>query len=335
MKSTGGKIAFVLFSVALLVYVLKDMALGDLAEQFQKASYGWTLPVAFTLLLMYACRALRWRLVLETLGYRPTLLRTLIALMAGNLTSLVVPGAGELTRCGTLTRTDGIPLAEGIGSVVAERIVDLLALLLLILLTFSLEYARLQTYLYSVIKPRLADLATSGVLWIGLGFFFLTALLIYRTAQTQRANGFVQRVRRLAKGLWTGLLSIRRLKQVPLFIGLTILIYFLAFAATYLAFFAMPQADLLNPRIALTIFTLSTMGGLAVPTQGGLGTYHALARWVLMIYGFGGAEGTVIATFLHAILTGLNGLWSLVGFLAVPFLMNHRRETISENRPVV
>ena len=329
MKSTGGKIAFVVLSLALLIYVLRDMALAELTQQFRRASYGWILPVAFTLLLMYACRALRWQLVLAALGYRPTLLRTLIALMAGNLTSLVIPGAGELTRCGTLTRTDGVPLAQGIGSVVAERMVDLLALLALILLTFSLEYNRLRAYFYPMLTQRLTGLVSSGIVWLGLAGLFLTAVSLYWVSRQGKNRGVALVLSQLAQGLWTGLLSIRRVKQIPLFIGLTIAIYFLAFAATYLAFFTMPQAHLLKPQVALTIFTLSTMGGLAVPTQGGLGTYHALARWVLIMYGFGGAEGTVVATFLHAILTGLNVLWSLIGFLAVPFLAPDRRKTIS------
>jgi uncharacterized membrane protein YbhN (UPF0104 family) len=96
-------------AIGLLWYVLKDVPLNQLAEQFQRADYGWLSLVALLIGLYVVVRAARWRLTLQVIGFSPSLFRTTIALLAGSLAGMIVPGAGDLTRCSTLQRTDGVP----------------------------------------------------------------------------------------------------------------------------------------------------------------------------------------------------------------------------------
>lgn len=317
----------ILLAIGLLWYVLKDVPVAALAAQFRQVSYGWLAVVGVFVGLFHLVRAARWQLTLQALGYRPSLFHTTVALLAGTLASMIIPGAGELTRCGTLQRTDGIPIAKGIGSVVAERVIDLLMLGVLVGLTFLFEFKRMGGYLTGLLSPLLTRIVpneNSGlVLLITLligGTLLSVVYWLFQRVMVQQ-HPFIRRVTAIGRDIGKGFMGIRQLKRPGLFTGLTLLSYGLAFLTTYVLFFAFYQTLTLPPTAALTILTVSSLGGLAVPTQGGLGTYHFLVSRVLMLYGLPETESVVIATFLHAVGFVLNLLLSSVSFLVLPTLI--------------
>lgn len=316
-------------AIALLWYVLKDIPVSELAAQFGRANYGWLAVAAGLQGLYYLARAARWQLTLQALGHRPSLFRTTVALLAGTLASMIVPGAGELTRCGTLQRTDGVPLAQGVGSVVAERVIDLLMLALLIGLTLLLEFDRVGQYITGLLAPlqaRFTALGQSSLLLIFLaGLLALVGLLYWlATRAVVRQHRLVVRLFGIGRSVGQGFMGIRQLRQPGLFVVLTLLTNVLMFLITYTLFFASAQTNALPPSAALTILTVSSLGGLAVPTQGGIGTYHFLVSRVLMLYGMTVTDGVVVATFLHAVQTGFSLILSSLSFLIVPFLLRQR-----------
>ncbi|WP_234736133.1 lysylphosphatidylglycerol synthase transmembrane domain-containing protein [Tellurirhabdus bombi] len=321
MKTFLKRAGFMVLSGGLLAYVLRNIALADLKAQFQLASYGWLALVGAILLAIHIIRALRWQLVLRQMGYRPPLLHTTVAIMAGTFASALIPGAGEFTRCGTLTRTDGIPLSHSFGSVLAERIADLLVLLAAIALMLVLELPRFREYGLSRFTFTLAP-----VLY-GLGALFLLSLFFYVlwVAWLYKYQAPLQkRISNFFGQFKTGFLSVSQLPNPGWYVLTTLLIYALFWAATYVAFFALPSMQTLAPSAAFSILTLSSISGLAVPTQGSIGTYHLVAQWVLMTYGLSEVAGAVTATFLHAVLLGLNLFWSAIGFFILPFLPKQR-----------
>ena len=318
-------------AIGLLWYVLKDVPLARLADQFRRADYGWLTVVTLLIGVYMVVRAARWQLTLHAIGFRPSLFRATVALLAGLLASMIVPGAGELTRCGTLQRTDGIPLTQGIGSVVAERIVDLLILALTLLLTILLEFSRMRQYVAGV------TLAVPGPLVIGAGVCFLallSALLRWALRRpTVRNHPLLLKISRLIQGFGRGFLSIRQLPKPGLFVALTLLTQTLAWLITYSLLLATDETRSLPPTAALTILTVSSLGGLAIPTQGGIGTYHFFVSRALVLYGFTAAGGAVVATFLHAVGFGINLLLSSLSFLILPFLLRQRAKQLE--KPVV
>lgn len=329
----------ILLAVGLLWYVLKDVPLTELASQFSRANYRWLTVVGLVIGLYHLTRAARWQLTLQALGHRPSLFRTTIALLAGSLASMLIPGAGELTRCGTLQRTDGIPLTQSLGSVVAERVVDMVMLAVLIGLTFFFEFKRVGQYIIGLLAPLLTRVAPEGdsrLLFVGvLVVGFLLLALLYRLFQNQafQKHPFIIRVARIGREVGQGFMAIRQLERPGLFIGLTIAGHLMAFLTTYLLFFASAQTVNLPPTAALTILTVSSLGGLAVPTQGGIGTYHFFVSRALVLYGFTLPEGAVVATFLHAVGFGINLLLSSASFLIVPFLLRQRSKQLEKLVP--
>ena len=318
-------------AIGLLWYVLRDVPLTELANQFRRADYRWLALVGLLVGLYHLTRAARWQLTLQALGYRPSLFRTTVALLAGTLASMIVPGAGELTRCATLQRTDGIPMAQGLGSVVAERVIDLLLLAGLIGLTLLLEFDRVGQYIANLLAPVRARVASDGQ--SGLFLFSIALLgvgvvvgLFYWLVRKQaiRQHRLVIRLLGIGRGMKQGFMGISQLQRPVLFVTLTLLTEVLLLLITYVLFFASDQTKTLPPVAALTILTISSLGSLAAPTQGGLGTYHFLVSRVLMLYGMNETNGVVVATFLHAVQVGFSLLFSSLSFLIVPILIRQR-----------
>ncbi|QMW02387.1 lysylphosphatidylglycerol synthase transmembrane domain-containing protein [Spirosoma foliorum] len=332
VKGFFRRVVPIMLALGLLWYVLKDVPLTELASQFRQADSRWLLIAGLLIVIFHLIRAARWQLALQALGFYPSLFRTAIALLAGTLASMLVPGAGELTRCGTLQRTDGVPLAQGFGSVVAERIIDLLMLVVVIGLTVLLEFKRAGQYILGLLSPLVKRLTTSGqsttLLIVAFISFFTLLVLLYWLLRSAAfwQHRLVIRVVNIAHEVKRGFLSIQQLKRPGLFIMLTSISYGLIFLTTYTLFFALPQTRQLPPNAALTILTVSSLGGLAVPTQGGIGTYHFLVSRALVLYGMSLTDGVIVATFLHAIQTGFSLLLSSLSFLAIPILITNRQK---------
>lgn len=331
------KVVPIVVAVGLLWYVLKDVPIAELSAQFRQANYQWLFMAGVTIAIYHLVRASRWQLTLQAMDYTPSLFRTVIALLAGAMASMIIPGAGELTRCGTLQRTDNVPIAQGLGSVVAERVIDILMLFILIALTFFLEFKRVGQFLTNLLSPLLPDAYTSGsytLLLAGSAGIVLAGIaFIYWLVQNQayRQHPLVQRINGVLHNVAKGFMAIKKVKKPVLFVVLTITSYVVAFLTTYLLFFASSQTVSLPPSAALTILTVSSLGGIAVPTQGGIGTYHFLVSRVLMLYGMDETASVVMATFLHAAQTAFSLLFSSLSFLIVPILIKQKKNPANDS----
>lgn len=308
-----------LLALALLTYALKDISFRAIGAQFRQANYVLIGLVGAVTVLSYWLRGKRWQQPLRAMGYRPTVFRATVALQTGLIASMIVPGSGELTRCATLQRTDDVPVAQGIGSVVAERIIDLFMLVLVLMLTTLVEFSRMQAYIRD-----LALAVPNMYLVVALaGLLSLAGLVVWwlLTNRAVRSHPLLEKVTGVLKGFKQGFLAIRQLPNPGLFVVLTILNQVVAWLSNYLLLLAVSATQSLSPAAALTILAVSSLGGLAVPTQGGIGTYHLLVSRALVLYGFTSAEGAVVATFLHAVGFGINLLLSSASFLVLPLLI--------------
>jgi uncharacterized membrane protein YbhN (UPF0104 family) len=105
--------------ILLLIYALRNVSVSAIRQQFQLADYRWILLVGLLTVITFLVRGARSRQPLLALGYNPTTFRVTIALLAGTLAGMIIPGSGELTRCATLQRTDGVSFSQAVGAVLA------------------------------------------------------------------------------------------------------------------------------------------------------------------------------------------------------------------------
>jgi uncharacterized membrane protein YbhN (UPF0104 family) len=224
MKSALRYIISLGLAGGLIWFVFKDIDLADMLSRFAQADWRWIALSCFLLLCAHVTRAWRWGMLMEPLGYKPGLLNSSISVLTGYFANYIVPRMGEVTRCGTLYRLEKIPVNLSFGTVVAERIFDVIILLGLIGLNFILEFERLSSFFTDIFQSKIQNngsagsgpsalLIVAGVVFLGL---IVAAIVILRSDAIKNKllqNPIVQKIAGFLKGMLEGLLSVRKLKK--------------------------------------------------------------------------------------------------------------------------
>ncbi|MDP5139954.1 MAG: flippase-like domain-containing protein [Spirosomaceae bacterium] len=300
----------------LLWFVFKDVDIDALFATFSKADYRWVALSGALALVAHWSRAYRWKLMLQPIGYNPSAYKTMLAVLIGYVVNLVLPRAGELARCGSLQKLEGVPFEKSFGAVVAERLVDVLILLLLIGLNLLLEFDRISGFFFELIGDKFDNTALlAGIAFAGFSLILLAVFLFRKYKSKIEQLAFYQKVSSVVSGLWSGFTSIRNLKNPTAFIGHTVLIWVMYYSMTYALCFALPETASLSPLAGLTILVMGTIG-MAAPTIGGIGSYHFLVSKIVALYGINAQIGITLATFLHSMMGVLFVLiFGLIAFI--------------------
>lgn len=291
----------------LMWYVFKDMDIASMWAKFQHANHSWLILVTIFTIIAAWSRAYRWNMLLEPLGYRPSSFDSTVAVFTGYFANQLIPRAGEVTRCGTLNRLEKVPVNVGFGTVVAERVFDVVTLLFLIGLAFVLEFGRLSNFFMELFgeklglgqgsdSNRIALLGGLGV--VGIGFLGAVWWFYRKNAERLRQNSLFAKIEGFVLGLIDGLLSVRKLRNPWLFVFHTVLIWSMYLLSSYVCFFVLPESSHLTLLAGLTILIMSGLG-MSAPVQGGIGPYHILVSSALVLYGLSKEDGLALATYIH------------------------------------
>lgn len=307
----------------LLWYVFKDWDLEDLMKRFAQVNYSWVFLSVFLSIISHVIRAYRWNLLLHPLGYNTvTTYKTFLAVMIGYLANLIAPRAGEITRCGVLKRTDGVNMSASLGSVVAERIIDLLGLVVIIFFGLLLQFDRLSGFLKDFFQEKTESIQLSSttiqlltvsgvVIVIGLLALWLLRARIKRLPIYYKLRSF-------ANEMADGFTSVLKLQNKSGFWISTLLIWVFYYAMAYVVVFAMPSTSHLSMLAGLSILIMGGLG-MSAPVQGGFGTYHILVGSVLGLYGVMEKDGYFFATLIHTSQT-----FSILIFGSLSFILSLR-----------
>ena len=273
-----------------IYFVSKDINRDEFFAKQEDVNYSWVVITMIIGSFGYIIRAYRWKLQIEPLGYKPSILSMFLAVMMGYLANLVLPRLGEVARCGTLYRTHAIPVSKSFGSVVTERIVDVLALLVILLITFFLQYDQLVSFIKSreTIEVNWALIGGILILVIGIGVF-----IFFRWIYPSQTK-----IGKFSRGMIEGLIS---LKDVRLgrFLVATISIWIVYFFMTYLMVFAMTETSTLSPEAGFAVLSAGVLA-FVMPVQSGVGAFQGFVASMLLIYSINYSTGVFFATLLHA-----------------------------------
>ena len=290
---------FLGFSIALLYFALKDISLEEFIVQLGRTEYKWLFLSLSVALISHVARAYRWVILLEPIGYKPKLSNTFFAVMIGYFANLAFPRAGEVTRCAMLKKTDDIPVDASFGTVITERLFDLIVLIFLILINVLIE-KQLKSFLWDQFGEKLDAIMDNSVLIIVLiSTFFIGLIIIYLLRDKIIKNPLFLKIKGILSGLLEGLLSFSKVKRKAGFMISTFVMWFCYWAMLQVAVLAYPES--VNFGFVET-FTLLIVGGLAMsaPVQGGIGAYHYLVGSLLTLYGLSNESGIALATILHS-----------------------------------
>jgi uncharacterized protein (TIRG00374 family) len=292
-----------LFSTILAVGLLywafssSELRWEDIYQTLQQADYRWVSISILIALFSHLLRALRWQQLLAALTFQPGATRTLSAVLIGYFANFIVPRMGEVSRCGSLTKTAGIPFENSFGTVITERVVDLLSLILLIGLVFFVGWEPIQQNLFPNFQlPSLPIWISLG----GIGIVILVGLWRKKDLVAESWTKFAKssKIGRILDGWLSGIISIQNLENPFLFVLYTLGIWIAYFANTYILLLAFPASRHLGLDAGLIVLVMGTFG-MATPTQGGIGAYHKLVAAALVFYHIPLKEATVLATFFH------------------------------------
>jgi uncharacterized protein (TIRG00374 family) len=298
-------IAILIISFGLLTLAFHGISVKAILNEIIRAKFSWLLLSIGISLIAFASRAFRWQLLIESLGHSPSFKKTLYSLMIGYFANLAFPRLGEVTRCGTLSKAESIPFSSLLGTVIVERVIDVLSLLVCLLLAFIIEFKRIGNFLNETIIYPLTEKCNQLIkspLAITLSILFIVVSLmsIIYFFKKPEENKDESKFLRLLKGLVDGLRSISKLKRPWLFIFHSVFIWLLSFLGMYICFFALPATSQLGLGAALVLLVVGGLG-MAAPVQGGIGAFHLLVSQGLMLYGLSQQDGLAYATLVHAL----------------------------------
>ena len=291
--------------------------IAKVANDFREANYFWILLVLLAFLVSNVSRASRWIMLIRPLGYTPRLVNAFLTTIIGYFANLGLPRLGEIVRGATLSQYEKIPVEKVMGTIVVDRIFDVISILLVTGLAILLEYDTILAFAREHVSLG-ERLGNTGSLLLWLGGFCLAALALFWLLRRQIAQTkLYKKIAGIGKGFLQGIQTVRRLNRPWLFVLHSINIWFMYFLMTYLCFFAFEPTAGLSMAAGLVVFVFGGWG-IVIPSPGGMGTYHFLAQTALAIYGVSGDDGFSWANIaFFSIQLGCN---VLIGILALLFL---------------
>uniref|UniRef100_UPI004028302A lysylphosphatidylglycerol synthase transmembrane domain-containing protein n=1 Tax=Alloprevotella sp. TaxID=1872471 RepID=UPI004028302A len=278
-------------------------------------NWWWMLvSLAFGILPQMA-RAWRWKMALEPLGEHPRRTSCIDAIFMSYAASLVIPRVGEVTRCGTLKTADGVSFTKSLGTVVTERLVDSLLMLLFTGIAFLLQLPMFLRFLKET-NTNIGDLLYrfTGTGYI-VTFICLVAALIAGFVAIRRFS-FFKKGRDMLRDMWEGVLSLRKVRNLPLYLFYSVLIWVGYFLHFYIAFFSFDFTAHLSIGAAFLIFCVGTFAVL-VPTPNGAGPWHFAVKTMLVLYGVAETQAIMFALTVHTIQTALVVLLGAFGWARI------------------
>lgn len=274
-----------------------------LLETWHAADKSWLTLMAGITIISHLLRAERWRMLLEPSGYEGKLRYSFLSLMVGYLVNLVIPRGGEVSRCYNLYKLDKTPVDVSFGTVVVERIIDLVCLVFLLALAFVLEWDKLLAFI-NTLPIGNGEIAskTSLLIYLGAGLVVLGLIVVWLVKKNKKLNAFFKKT---WHGFKDGFLSIFRLKNKSLFIAYSIIIWFLYFVMSYTVILAFPETRHLGVEAVLSLFAIGSIA-MAVPLPGGTGSYHILVpQGLVFLYSINQADAVAFTFIFHGWTTAI------------------------------
>ncbi|HET9746832.1 MAG TPA: lysylphosphatidylglycerol synthase transmembrane domain-containing protein [Chitinophagaceae bacterium] len=290
---------------ALLLYALRGMDVKKVFQQISSANIFWVSVSGIISVIAFIVRAHRWSLLIEPMGYSPSLKNTTYSVIVGYFANLAFPRLGEVSRCGALNRAESIPFNKLLGTVIIERIIDVLSLLVCILLAATIEYKRLGNFfsekIFDPLNEKFQKLTESPTLLTALilVFVILVGIAVYFIRKNKKKNS-ASGVNKIIRGFIDGLKSVGNLKRPGLFIFQSAFIWVLYFLGVYTALYAFSFTNDLGASAALFLLVAGGVG-MSAPVQGGIGAYHLLVKEGLILYGVAAENGLAFAFVLHGL----------------------------------
>lgn len=320
-------------TVLLVVFSLQGIQVSEgenkwdfLLRTWQSADKMWLLLMAAIAMFSHVLRAERWCMLMATPEHRVKFTDSFVSLMVGYLVNLVVPRGGEVSRCYNLYKLDKTPVERSFGTVVVERLVDVVCLLLLIGFAFVIE----STKLFAFIETLPFSKSSGNSRFITASLVIASVIIIYFVARwiirrNSKVNEFLTRK---WIGFKEGLLSVTRLENKSLFILYSVGIWSLYFLMSYTVIKAFPETNHLGFSAVTSLFAIGSIA-MAAPLPGGTGSYHVLVpQGLVFLYGIAERDATAFTFIFHGYQTAIMIVAGAFSLIATSIIVKSRATQI-------
>jgi glycosyltransferase 2 family protein len=296
----------------------------EIMLSFRHANYAWIIFAILLGILSHFIRSLRWKMLMEPMGYIPRSSNVFFAVMIGYLANLALPRLGEVSRCGILTRYEKIPFTKSFGTVITERAVDMIMFIILFFTTIYIQSERLNNYLQTrVYNPLVAkfhysiDFSAFFIFAsIGIGLILVASLiLLWRLL---RRSALFQKIKAQILGFLEGIKSLYSIKQPLIFIFYSLAIWVLYLLMAYFVFFSLPATSSLSLDAGLGVLIFGSIGIMVV--QGGIGIYPAIVAETLILYSITKTTGYAMGWLIWSSQTLTVILLGVLSLILLPLL---------------
>lgn len=316
----------------LLWFAYKDMDFDQMWIDLKNTHFWAVFLTLVTTVIAHFFRAARWNMLFVPMGYKVSLKNSFLAVMSGYFANLIFPRAGEVTRCTVLFTSEKIPLQTSIGTVLAERGLDLIMLGLITLTALGFEFQKLSDFYLGIVSKygNQSSVAENSipVKWIVLAVVVVIGGVVYLLRRRLAQIPIIAKILSFAKGLMDGIFAVLKVKNPILFIVYTILIWAGYYFTTYLSLYMFDFTHDLGFKAALMLLVIGSFGMVA-PVQGGVGAFHILVSSALIqLYDKNEALSKTAAAMMHGSQTIFTLILGGICFLFSVVLANREKKEL-------
>lgn len=312
---------------ALLLWLsFREVKWEDFVSGIRGADFKWIGVAMIISIVAFLIRALRWRLIMIPLGKKISRKDAWDGINIGNITNFAVPRAGELARCGVITRKTGLPFETVAGTVVLERSIDLLSLGAVFSGVLIFFWDSFGGFIDTQILSSLQSKMSVELIITGSAVFLAFAVFMYIIYKYRKNHPVLYKITNIVKGVFAGVISGFKMPQKWLFLIYTVLLWICYWLMSYSTILAFPEINSgLGAADALFLMMVGSFGWV-IPVQGGIGAYHLIISLALYsVYGISQTTGVIFATISHGSQTITMVLCGAISLLA--FTLYRRKTT--------
>lgn len=310
-KKTLKTLLPITLGVSLVVYsylITTPEDRSQIVKYIREADPLWVVLSLVIGFMSHLSRAIRWNYLLEPMGYHPRVRNNLLLVLSAYFANLGIPRSGEVLRATGLSTYEGVPFQKGFGTIVTERVIDVIMLLVIILIALFSQTQIISGYLE---ESGLGLGSSIGIIAIGVvGLFGVLALL------KRSSNPFFQKIRDFLRGLLEGVMSIFHMKQKWAFIGHTLFIWTCYVGMFWVIKYTIPETVSLNFGQLLVAFVAGAFAMSA--TNGGIGLYPIAVSKAIALFGISAVSGDAFGWIMWIAQTLMVVLFGTISFLLLP-----------------
>jgi uncharacterized protein (TIRG00374 family) len=314
---------FLGLGIFLAWWSIKDLTADNksqIKEALKTAKYWLLIPVFAILFSSHFVRGLRWRLLIQSLGYQTSKTNAFFAVLIGYLTNQAVPRLGEVVKCTMLARYEKIPADKLIGTIILERIIDAITLLIIFAITLIIQphlYAQLIDAFFHSAKSKEEKKLAGWIIGLIILGIILIVIGLWMLIKKKSYNDLVLLFKKIVRSIWQGIGAIRHLRKRWQFILLTIFLWTLYLSGGYIGFMALKETHEYGITEAFTVLSAGSIGMIATP--GGIGAYAYLLQQTMILYGLKKGVALAFGWILWLAQTAVILTGGLISFVAMPY----------------